>query len=198
MTPKTTPIQEKHALERHYGIQISQPIVETIVGDMFFRNDEMLDNDKDDDEDDFVASDATKAVGKEIAKKSSEKAPVMKLIDSTDGPINGYFVDGGTRIDYADIVALIEDQASRVMQRLAALSDDEKLDAVSEVATYAMTLMLGLQSVRAERDVNNLPLAHDALPIIDVELNHRLIRISYDEDEEMRALIDKHNRMAHK
>uniref|UniRef100_M4BXL8 Uncharacterized protein n=1 Tax=Hyaloperonospora arabidopsidis (strain Emoy2) TaxID=559515 RepID=M4BXL8_HYAAE len=38
--------------------KVSPPIVETIIGDMFFRNDKMLDNAEDDDEDDLVASDA--------------------------------------------------------------------------------------------------------------------------------------------
>ena len=71
----------------------------------------------------------------------------MFSIDSTDGPMDGYFVNGGMRIAYADIVAHIEDQGSWPKQLLAALSDDEKLDVVHEVATYAMNLVLGLQSV---------------------------------------------------
>ena len=45
---------------------------------MFFRNDEMLDV-EDDDEDNLVASEAAKAVAKKIAKNSSEKAHAMKL-----------------------------------------------------------------------------------------------------------------------
>ena len=71
----------------------------------------------------------------------------MFSIDSTDGPVDGYFVNGGMRITYVDIVAHIEDQGSWPTQLLAALSNDEKLDVVREVATYAMKLMLGLQSV---------------------------------------------------
>ena len=59
--------------------KVSPPIVEIIIGDMFFWDDEMLDNAEDDDEDDLVASDAAKAVAKKIAKKSSEKAHEMKL-----------------------------------------------------------------------------------------------------------------------
>uniref|UniRef100_M4BUL5 Uncharacterized protein n=1 Tax=Hyaloperonospora arabidopsidis (strain Emoy2) TaxID=559515 RepID=M4BUL5_HYAAE len=71
----------------------------------------------------------------------------MFNIDSTDGPVDGYFVNGGMRITYVDIVAHIEDQGSWPTQLLAALSDDEKLDVLREVATYAMKLVLGLQSV---------------------------------------------------
>uniref|UniRef100_M4BFA2 Uncharacterized protein n=1 Tax=Hyaloperonospora arabidopsidis (strain Emoy2) TaxID=559515 RepID=M4BFA2_HYAAE len=59
--------------------KVSPPIVETIIGYMFFTNDEMLDNAEDDDEDDLVTSDAAKTLAKKIAKKSSEKAHAMKL-----------------------------------------------------------------------------------------------------------------------
>ena len=59
--------------------KVSPPIIETIIGDMFFRNDEMLDNAEDDDEDNLVTSDAAKTLAKKIAKKSSEKAHAMKL-----------------------------------------------------------------------------------------------------------------------
>ena len=71
----------------------------------------------------------------------------MFSIDSTDGPMDGYFVNGGIRIAYADIVAHIEDQGSWPTQLLAALSNDEKVDVLREVTTYAMNLVLGLQSV---------------------------------------------------
>uniref|UniRef100_M4BSY7 Uncharacterized protein n=1 Tax=Hyaloperonospora arabidopsidis (strain Emoy2) TaxID=559515 RepID=M4BSY7_HYAAE len=56
--------------------KVLPPIVQIIIGDMFFRNDEMLDNAEDDD---LVTSDAAKAVAKKIAKKFSEKAHAMKL-----------------------------------------------------------------------------------------------------------------------
>uniref|UniRef100_M4BWZ7 Uncharacterized protein n=1 Tax=Hyaloperonospora arabidopsidis (strain Emoy2) TaxID=559515 RepID=M4BWZ7_HYAAE len=59
--------------------KVSPPIVETFIGDMFFRNDEMLDSAEDDDKYDLVASDAAKAVTKKITKKSSEKVHAMKL-----------------------------------------------------------------------------------------------------------------------
>uniref|UniRef100_M4BUY5 Uncharacterized protein n=1 Tax=Hyaloperonospora arabidopsidis (strain Emoy2) TaxID=559515 RepID=M4BUY5_HYAAE len=149
----------------------------------------------------------------------------MFSIDSTDGTMDGYFVNGGMRIAYADIVAHIEDQGSWPKQLLAALSDDEKLDVVLE--TYTMNLALGLQSVRAERDANNLPRAQDAPPVLpaqpvklsprmfvkdvlaphreqlaktwteewieQVESDHRQLRKTYDEDEELRAVIHKHD-----
>uniref|UniRef100_M4BQY7 DUF4371 domain-containing protein n=1 Tax=Hyaloperonospora arabidopsidis (strain Emoy2) TaxID=559515 RepID=M4BQY7_HYAAE len=91
-------------------------------------------------------------------------------IGSTDEPMDGYLVNGSMRIAYADIVAHIEHQGSWPMQLLAALSDDEKLDVVREVTTYAMNLVLGLQSVRAEYDANNLPRAQDAPPVLPAHL----------------------------
>ena len=57
--------------------KVSSPTVETTIGDMFFRNDEMLDNAEDDDKDDLVASDAAKTVANKIAKEASEKAHAM-------------------------------------------------------------------------------------------------------------------------
>ena len=62
-------------------------------------------------------------------------------------------------ITYTDSVSHIEDQNSWPAQLLAALNDDEKLDVVHEVATYAMNLVLVLQSVREDLDANNLPRA---------------------------------------
>ena len=50
------------------------------------------------------------------------------------------------------------------------MSDDEKLDVVLEVATHVLNLVLGLQSVRAERDASNLPLAQDAPPVLPAQL----------------------------
>ena len=52
----------------------------------------------------------------------------MFSIDSTDVPKDGYFVDGGMSITYADILALIENHGSWPTQLLAAMSDDENLD----------------------------------------------------------------------
>uniref|UniRef100_M4BFK2 DUF659 domain-containing protein n=1 Tax=Hyaloperonospora arabidopsidis (strain Emoy2) TaxID=559515 RepID=M4BFK2_HYAAE len=71
--------------------KVSRPIVETISSSMFFRNDEMLDNAQDVDEDDLVASDAAKAVAKKISKKSSEKAHPMKLFVK-DSETEKYFI----------------------------------------------------------------------------------------------------------
>ena len=68
---------------------------------------------------------------------------LMFSIDMSDGSMDGYFVDGGMRIAYADIFNPVEDRGSYPTQLLAELSDDIRL----EVATYAINLVLGLQSV---------------------------------------------------
>ena len=46
----------------------------------------------------------------------------------------------------------------------------KKLDVVREVANNAMNLVLGLQSVRVERNANNLPRAQDAPPVLPAQL----------------------------
>ena len=53
---------------------------------------------------------------------------------------------------------------------MKALSNDEKLAVVREVATYAMNLVLTLQSVRVERDPKNLSRAQDASPVLPAQL----------------------------
>jgi hypothetical protein len=50
-------------------------IVDTIIGNIFFRNDEQLFNDNDND-DDIVAAEM---IAKRVAKKSKEKVNAMKL-----------------------------------------------------------------------------------------------------------------------
>ncbi len=54
---------------------ISVDIVDTIIGDIFFRNEEQLLNDSDGDDDTTV----TEAIAKRVAKKSKEKVNAMKL-----------------------------------------------------------------------------------------------------------------------
>ncbi|CAM6018110.1 unnamed protein product [Sphagnum balticum] len=54
---------------------ISADIINTIIGDIFFRNGEQLLNDNDSDDDTAVAQ----AIAKKAAKKSKEKANAMKL-----------------------------------------------------------------------------------------------------------------------
>ncbi|CAI5724449.1 unnamed protein product [Hyaloperonospora brassicae] len=60
-----------------------------------------------------------------------------------------------------------------------------------------MNLLIGLKSVQAERDADNLPRAQDTPPVLPAQpfkLSSRmLLRITYDEDEELRAVIDKHD-----
>jgi hypothetical protein len=54
---------------------ISADIVDTIIGDIFFYNDEQMLNDNDSDDDTAVA----KAIAKRATKKSKEKVNAMKL-----------------------------------------------------------------------------------------------------------------------
>jgi hypothetical protein len=66
---------------------INRTIVETIIDDMFFRDDEQFDECNGNDSDDNV--DATIAITCKVAKKANQKTNAMKLFDQQD---NGYIV----------------------------------------------------------------------------------------------------------
>ncbi len=55
------------------------PIIDVIVGDMFFRNNELLDDAEEEDEDDVEVVRAATAVANKIAKKANERTNAMKL-----------------------------------------------------------------------------------------------------------------------
>ncbi len=55
------------------------PIIAIIVGDMFFRNNELLDDAEEEDEDDVEVVGAASAIANKIAKNAKEWTNVMKL-----------------------------------------------------------------------------------------------------------------------
>ncbi|CAM6017355.1 unnamed protein product [Sphagnum balticum] len=66
---------------------ISRNIIETIIGDLFFRDDEQLDECSDNNSDDDV--DAAVTIACKVAKKANQKTNAMRLFDQQD---NGYIV----------------------------------------------------------------------------------------------------------
>ncbi|CAM6002565.1 unnamed protein product [Sphagnum balticum] len=91
---KPTSFQLGHALE--YAVEddklvfdISARIVDTMIGDLFFRNYEVLANvDNDSDSDDDVAS----TIAKEAAKKAKEKTNALKLFVKNENDLDWYQV----------------------------------------------------------------------------------------------------------
>ncbi len=67
---------------------IRRSIVETIISDLFFRDDEQLDECNGNDSDDNM--DAAVAIAYKVAKQANQKTNVMTLFDQRD---NGYICD---------------------------------------------------------------------------------------------------------
>ncbi|CAI5728311.1 unnamed protein product [Hyaloperonospora brassicae] len=61
-----------------------------------------------------------------------------------------------------------------------------------------MNLVIVLQSVRSEREANNLPRTQDAPPVLPTQLvkllPQMLLRMTYDEDDKLRAVEINPNR----
>ncbi len=66
---------------------ISKSIVDIIIGDLFFRDDEQLDESSGNDSDDDV--DATVVIAYKVAKKDNQKTNAMRRFDQKE---NGYIV----------------------------------------------------------------------------------------------------------
>jgi hypothetical protein len=74
------------------------------------------------------------------------------------------------QIFYGDVVALIEDQGSFAMECFNHLDTVGKEEVVKQVALYVMRVLLGLNNVKAERDINNDPLYDEAPPVMPTQL----------------------------
>jgi hypothetical protein len=73
------------------------------------------------------------------------------------------------------IVNHIENQGPFAHDCYERLEGADRQDVINHIATYAMVLIVGLQSVKAERDGNNRALDKDALPVLpaqQVKLRH--------------------------
>ena len=81
-----------------------------------------------------------------------------------------YESSGSLRIPVDVIVAHIKDQGSFAITCYNDLDDQDKTDAVHEIAMYAISLITGLMSVKAERDSANGALERDAPPVLPAQL----------------------------
>jgi len=89
--------------------------------------------------------------------------------DEVDEEIQ-YESSGSLRIPVDVIVAHIKDQGSFAITCYNDLDDQDKTDAVHEIAMYAISLITGLMSVKAERDSANGALERDAPPVLPAQL----------------------------
>jgi hypothetical protein len=74
------------------------------------------------------------------------------------------------RIDVVCIENHIRDQGSVAGKFFDALNVTDQSAVIKEIASYAIMLVIGLTSVKAERDENNQPLDHDAPPFMSQQL----------------------------
>ena len=105
----------------------------------------------------------------------AEPNPTVPFIEEGDHAdleqaANGYVVVDAFRLQRAFLVTHIEDQGSFPSQCFERLNDDIKNAVIVEIASYAITLIIGLRSVRAERNNANLPRAQDAPPVLPAQL----------------------------
>jgi hypothetical protein len=68
------------------------------------------------------------------------------------------------------IVEHIHDQGSFAIACYNDLDADDKKDIIRIVAMYAISLVIGLMGVKAERDGNNMRLESDTLPVLPAQL----------------------------
>ncbi|CAM6064809.1 unnamed protein product [Sphagnum tenellum] len=73
-------------------------------------------------------------------------------------------------IPAVEIVNHIENQGSFARDCYKCLEAADQQDVINHIATYAMALIVGLHSVKAERDGNNRVLDKYALPVLLVQL----------------------------
>jgi hypothetical protein len=83
---------------------------------------------------------------------------------------DGYLIVGLHRIACASLLLHIEDQGSAALECLERLSEDQKNVVVMDIAKYATKLISGINSMKAERDNNNLPNVQDAPPVLPGQL----------------------------
>ena len=81
-----------------------------------------------------------------------------------------YESSGSLRIPVDVIVAHIKDQGSFSITCYDDLDDEDKTDVVHEIAMYAISLITGLMSVKAERDSANGTIDRDAPPVLPAQL----------------------------
>ncbi|KAH8952971.1 hypothetical protein BDL97_09G113300 [Sphagnum fallax] len=74
------------------------------------------------------------------------------------------------RIDVVGIKNHIRDQGSAASKFFDALNAADQNTVIKEIVSYAIMLVTGLTSVKAERDENNQPLDHDTPPIMPQQL----------------------------
>ena len=95
----------------------------------------------------------------------------IEIVDTNEAlEDSAYVQQGSVRIPTETIARHIEDQGSFVRNLYVLLEAADQMAVVNQIATCAMALVAGLQSVKAERDNNNRPSEKDAPPVLPGQL----------------------------
>ncbi|CAM6011125.1 unnamed protein product [Sphagnum balticum] len=89
----------------------------------------------------------------------------IKIVQENDN--NAQYVSvGSMRILVDGIVEHIHDQGSFTIACYNDLDADDKNDIIRTVTTYAMSFVIGLMGIKAEREGNNMRVENNALPVL--------------------------------
>ncbi|XP_078473017.1 uncharacterized protein LOC144734619 [Lampetra planeri] len=96
----------------------------------------------------------------------------VEIVDGVNNHDEAYvsYHDQSMRIASAAIIAHIEDQGSFAQESYEGLNEVDKTRIVKEISIYAMTLIAGLNDVKAERNDANRALDQDAAPVMPAQL----------------------------
>ncbi len=91
--------------------------------------------------------------------------------DGDDALDDGTYVQQDSlRIPTVAIINHIENQGSFSRDCYERLEEGDQQDVIKHIAMYAMALVAGLQSVKAERDSDNRASERDVLPVLPAQL----------------------------
>jgi hypothetical protein len=104
--------------------------------------------------------------------------PIIAIFEIEIGDVDGgeaceddaYVQQGSLCIPAVAIVNHIENQSSFTRDYYKPLEATNQQDMINHIAMYAMALIAGLQSVKAEQDGNNRALDKDAPPVLLAQL----------------------------
>jgi len=95
---------------------------------------------------------------------------VKGIIEINDDKADKFYVDGNWCVEHQHIIEHIKDQGSFSQECYAGLDENNQKDVVLQISQFALFIVAGCDSVKAERDGNNYASELDAPPVVPHEL----------------------------
>jgi hypothetical protein len=95
---------------------------------------------------------------------------VKGIIEINDDEADKFDVDGNWCVEHQHIIEHIKDQGSFSQECYASLDENNQKDVVLQISQFALFIVAGCDSVKAERDGNNNASELDAPPVVPHEL----------------------------